>query len=137
MRRVRIKQRAGFNSQRDGILRKDNFFIATPFLFQFPTGWNSTQNAPTQSQETSFQFPTGWNSTLTGLSLERYSSCFNSQRDGILPLFLAKFQIQIGGFNSQRDGILLFYFSSIVEKIEFQFPTGWNSTYIALRVRVA
>ena len=100
---------ARFNSQRDGILHSD-LHIETEFsLFQFPTGWNSTQNleeifAPFKfcfnsqrdgilpscksfgkSLNSTFQFPTGWNSTHMHASVlgASYVS-FNSQRDGIL-----------------------------------------------------
>ena len=53
-----------------------------------------------------FQFPTGWNSTLGFETYQGHTSCFNSQRDGIL---------QWG------------YFCCFV-CVMFQFPTGWNST---------
>ena len=78
------------------------------------------------------------------------ASCFNSQRDGILPKEKVQeaaaeleFQFPTGWnstefkkvelalierFNSQRDGILL-EVNFLGQKREvFQFPTGWNST---------
>ena len=54
---------------------------------------------------------------------------FNSQRDGILPNFTSTFIASIKSFNSQRDGILLVAEDIQVEIFEFQFPTGWNSTF--------
>ena len=81
--------RACFNSQRDGILQCYELIrVSRCWLFQFPTGWNSTQ-APPQSGER--------------------LKCFNSQRDGILP--------------SNEAGYYRFS--------KFQFPTGWNSTNVA------
>ena len=53
-----------------------------------------------------FQFPTGWNSTCAHTTFCMSWRSFNSQRDGILPRYLA----YIAGFKP------------------FQFPTGWNST---------
>ena len=79
---------------------------------------------------------------------------FNSQRDGILrPLFALSLlheavsipngmefyspsrTITSSGerFNSQRDGILLNAQARTAARyLEFQFPTGWNSTFSAL-----
>ena len=118
-----------------------------------------------------FQFPTGWNSTQSlDLSCE-HRNCFNSQRDGILPQSILwerrrfsvsipngmefysqslisqwqsdRFQFPTGWnstdvpmfasdnpirFNSQRDGILLSLIPVIAFPRGFQFPTGWNST---------
>ncbi len=57
----------GFNSQRDGILRRLNSasIFAQVKLFQFPTGWNSTLGLSEEEYAKGmFQFPTGWNSTL-------------------------------------------------------------------------
>ena len=96
-----------FNSQRDGILQAQAVCYNTSILFQFPTGWNSTRainninlaksfnsqrdgilhftfiNTPEPHR---FQFPTGWNSTMQISILHMSLLCFNSQRDGILPL---------------------------------------------------
>ena len=80
------------------------------------------------------------------------SSCFNSQRDGILrsvlikAVFASLFQFPTGWnstkceditnqsdrcFNSQRDGILRCSASIRTNcGIMFQFPTGWNSTLV-------
>ena len=74
-----------FNSQRDGILQVFQYIRTFEPQFQFPTGWNSTEN-----MEISDIKPSG----------------FNSQRDGILPRFLAIKDISKNCFNSQRDGIL-------------------------------
>ena len=38
-----IDELKGFNSQRDGILHKEGFKSDEISLFQFPTGWNSTE----------------------------------------------------------------------------------------------
>ena len=75
-----------------------------------------------------FQFPTGWNSTQIELSLSELESCFNSQRDGILHEEGVAAGKQSAGFNSQRDGILQSAISGSATAVEFQFPTGWNST---------
>ena len=84
------------------------FTIIAPIeLFQFPTGWNSTQCSTTPSTMPSvsipngmefyrvllklfqfhwkFQFPTGWNSTKRRVKDLDSGESFNSQRDGILP----------------------------------------------------
>ena len=76
-----------FNSQRDGILPDKGFIIRRLYLvsipngmefylflwrycivsilFQFPTGWNSTNDTNVRSKDQrEFQFPTGWNSTI-------------------------------------------------------------------------
>ena len=99
-------------------------------LFQFPTGWNSTEacrvggttgwgsfnsqrdgilhfDENTPDLPVAFQFPTGWNSTLSGWAISEGTLCFNSQRDGILQRFAARYNTLL---------------------LRFQFPTGWNST---------
>ena len=120
-----------FNSQRDGILPKNQLQGAYDKMFQFPTGWNST-------------FP------LCSLSL--FWRCFNSQRDEILRIMLPRKSLPLAGFNSQRDEILRrlicpphsrsrvsipngmkFYEKTYLYDIVmnlFQFPTGWNSTLL-------
>ena len=118
-----------FNSQRDGILPKSILTSFSFSLFQFPTGWNSTYHTKWQYQAFGkvsipngmefyditgkqnnvidmFQFPTGWNSTSDFSRIGYVLCCFNSQRDGILLVFLA------------IDD----------PEYSFQFPTGWNST---------
>ena len=52
-----------FNSQRDGILRSLGPVNVLGLGFQFPTGWNSTQNT---------------------MQASHHEARFNSQRDGIL-----------------------------------------------------
>ena len=98
----------GFNSQRDGILRCHRLCRAqTSREFQFPTGWNSTS---------------------------KYAPCifrrasFNSQRDGILREIELTAPLLWSSFNSQRDGILHRWRRCLLDKLLFQFPTGWNST---------
>ncbi len=119
-----------FNSQRDGILR-------------FPACLGLRKNFM-------FQFPTGWNSTISSGTITAKDMGFNSQRDGILHAANPKFRASYSCFNSQRDGILRFppyraayqfivsipngmefYIvssPSIIILFSFQFPTGWNST---------
>ena len=61
-----------------------------------------------------------------------YTDSFNSQRDGILQrlnMDLTSFSTR---FNSQRDGILPYPLLAKMQGIEFQFPTGWNSTKLPL-----
>ena len=128
-------------------------------VFQFPTGWNST-DAPANydySAKREFQFPTGWNSTPhdtrdpsphpvvsipNGMEfyphrglLRHCVNCFNSQRDGILrkpekPCLQTclEFQFPTGWNSTQKspDGVL--HIKSV-----FQFPTGWNSTLQILK----
>jgi len=64
-----------FNSQRDGILH---------FIFLFAI------------QYIMFQFPTGWNSTETSAGQKNAIARFNSQRDGILPQHHLKFKQSYG-----------------------------------------
>ena len=80
-----------------------------------------------------FQFPTGWNSTQGCRSYRRLSRCFNSQRDGILRcgngnsiVVNAAFQFPTG-WNSTQIFIIQRLFCRA-----FQFPTGWNSTKLLL-----
>ncbi len=122
-----------FNSQRDGILPYTLIAFIHRRRFQFPTGWNSTLSLISILSRFRFQFPTGWNSTLVknlGSSTNNFS--FNSQRDGILLWTEKLFPSFRNCFNSQRDGILLFDGANFVNKPKFQFPTGWNSTYMLL-----
>ena len=53
-----------------------------------------------------FQFPTGWNSTEQGVKRPLGTMSFNSQRDGILPITHFYIHLYQCSFNSQRDGIL-------------------------------
>ena len=75
-----------------------------------------------------FQFPTGWNSTLGIITCPIVIFRFNSQRDGILPGAAAFEMSAEDRFNSQRDGILRKQIQTCKNRLEFQFPTGWNST---------
>ena len=56
--------------------------------------------------------------------------CFNSQRDGILQMRYRNARALIRSFNSQRDGILPRSRNNSTSFIQFQFPTGWNSTML-------
>ncbi len=79
----------------------------------------------------------GFNSQRDGILLKPLAcvhaeQSFNSQRDGILqkPAFEASRLSNC--FNSQRDGILYKHKYALLScKLEFQFPTGWNSTVFA------
>ena len=126
----RILNRSGFNSQRDGILPsyKPNASIAVgvsipngmefyfryfilekrAYMFQFPTGWNSTKNMRFQT-ELIARFNSQRDGILLGVGLwgRRLYRCFNSQRDGILHERQDEHGQSSDGFNSQRDGILL------------------------------
>ena len=101
-------------------------------MFQFPTGWNSTRFFFIGTEHfLAFQFPTGWNSTGAQSKNWAFFQRFNSQRDGILPLFARAARHFDQSFNSQRDGILPSSpKASFLKTQAFQFPTGWNSTYI-------
>ena len=97
--------------------------------FQFPTGWNSTASFPQSlSRSKRFQFPTGWNSTLALKSSSPTTLSFNSQRDRILRVQINLSEIikivsipnGMEFYRSRTNTMLLI--------IEFQFPTGWNST---------
>ena len=126
--------------------------------FQFPTGWNSTfKKLALGFEPYEFQFPTGWNSTLSLQSFSGTPRRFNSQRDGILLIFLLIiisifFFVSIPNgmefyiyrrlsdemskmrFNSQRDGILHLQRRILCPTELFQFPTGWNSTFCRMDI---
>ena len=128
-------------------------------MFQFPTGWNSTQSEEGVKWVTCVSIPNGMEFYYTALS-ERSpnTSGFNSQRDGILRFLSLSMLVIRCSFNSQRDGILRSlqlrcisgYIVSIPNGMEFyhmlgffaprsklfQFPTGWNSTLSSLCVRL-
>ena len=97
-----------FNSQRNGILPISKPSKVRYFLFQFPTGWNSTDGIDQFiSNVKGFQFPTGWNSTSNSL---------------LTSVRVEKVSIPNG---------MEFYFQMLREEKDqrkFQFPTGWNST---------
>ena len=126
-------------------------FGAYQSAFQFPTGWNSTRAALLWGDRISqFQFPTGWNSTPRPLlqrecaqrvsipnGMEFYAKApkrkhcwerFNSQRDGILPMS-SMFKWRDLGVSIPNG--MEFYLNGADYRylaMEFQFPTGWNST---------
>ena len=142
-----------FNSQRDGILPGEaealrstetvsipngmEFYLTSGVIsrdfemFQFPTGWNSTIAASAQEVKKSIvSIPNGMEFYMRACLFLSEIWCFNSQRDGILPMLslacrLAKvFQFPTG-WNSTL--------SAVFKKLEialFQFPTGWNSTIV-------
>ena len=98
-----------------------------------------------------FQFPTGWNSTNTLIWSLPSIACFNSQRDGILQknlrrangdLFVSipngmefyKFLNYFAYFDgdvSIPNGMEFYALLPLLKwgSILFQFPTGWNSTH--------
>ncbi len=98
--------RSGFNSQRDGILLEGVHFYYKDMLFQFPTGWNSTNPNGIKTYLIEVSIPNGMEFYDGEPSHQRKNRSFNSQRDGILPVFA----------------------SYEYSKRKFQFPTGWNST---------
>ena len=65
--------------------------------------------------------------SVCGTFLAPFSTCFNSQRDGILPTAskstaaLKSFQFPTGWNSTQKSDYILV-------NVKFQFPTGWNST---------
>ena len=74
--------------------------------FQFPTGWNSTNEiSEFEVLGVEFQFPTGWNSTLVAFFLLPLSIV--SIPNG-MEFYAGKKKRRDNseGFNSQRDGIL-------------------------------
>ena len=97
-----------FNSQRDGILHGNEINKSLHlFLFQFPTGWNSTTYSSHDLDGYKvFQFPTGWNSTLLFWRWRCY------------------FRVSIPNGMEFYD---MFEGGKSIPKL-FQFPTGWNST---------
>ena len=103
------EDRAGFNSQRDGILPLKAILTILQITFQFPTGWNSTENLQNMIASAMVSIPNG---------MEFYAFGYTDQ------VFAAK------SFNSQRDGILHKGIFASIKKALFQFPTGWNSTQL-------
>ena len=98
-----------FNSQRDGILPYHRRrFRRTP-AFQFPTGWNSTQLFKKRAKFRRVSIPNGMEFYAMHEAGGKKWAGFNSQRDGILPSRAMQQYIQT---------------------YEFQFPTGWNSTFV-------
>ena len=121
-----------FNSQRDGILPNLLWRVDYTSMFQFPTGWNSTNNQrQNPACRNAFQFPTGWNSTC---------------RDMCITNTILKFQFPTGwnstylvfNFDSVFDvsipnGMEFYKYLAFVNTPKphrFQFPTGWNSTIL-------
>ena len=120
----------GFNSQRDEILPKTLKTAKATTVFQFPTGWNSTQiyilrrgklpvSIPNGMKFYAlleryklclerFQFPTGWNST--------FIFPFGIWKIYLFP-FPKGWNSTVSTKNSEKYYIC-----------RFQFPTGWNST---------
>ena len=97
-----------FNSQRDGILPKCQNIWISSYLFQFPTGWNSTSSwARKNIFHSQFQFPTGWNSTVASYGIRSVSFAFQFPTGWNSTEALAKNIADECRFNSQRDGILL------------------------------
>ena len=97
----------GFNSQRDEILPKTLKTAKATTVFQFPTGWNSTQIYILRRGKLPVSIPNGMKFYAL---LERYKLC------------LERFQFPTG-WNST----FIFPFG-IWNLYLFQFPTGWNST---------
>ena len=79
-----------------------------------------------------FQFPTGWNSTVAVIAkiAQRIVSIPNGMEFYRAPFAYATLQLS---FNSQRDGILRQEPPKGETMNLFQFPTGWNSTLNAAK----
>ena len=139
-----------FNSQRDGILLSIKRIFHLTVLFQFPTGWNSTLRLWTARARICVSIPNGMEFYLKISYRVLMTKCFNSQRDGILRSRYArclcfddvsipngmKFYVLCSLGNlclllvSIPNG-MKFYAGSyalLIRDLEFQFPTGWNST---------
>ena len=122
-------KKAGFNSQRDGILLKKKTQAFNPCGFQFPTGWNSTIRASYDIGKRIVSIPNGMEFYLvegiSGSAVEKVSIPNGME-------FYENHFVEASsdmGFNSQRDGILRdVYRCHEWTKKTFQFPTGWNST---------
>ena len=98
-------------------------------LFQFPTGWNSTDMMTNRDQRDHLvSIPNGMEFYITFVVGSCTNMCFNSQRDGILP--------KLGGSSTRASGFQFptgwnstsLALDKLFEFIQFQFPTGWNST---------
>ncbi len=105
--------------------------MVSSFTFQFPTGWNSTFNITIINLLNGlFQFPTGWNSTDCGN--EAKESEIVSIPNGMefysfgLTIDISKIRVSIP--NGMEFYCLIKRYSRRL--CVFQFPTGWNSTYI-------
>ena len=122
--------RGSFNSQRDGILLHRRSKSGAWYLFQFPTGWNSTRfNCVCSHGEGEFQFPTGWNSTefLQASDPRSGVSIPNGMEFYKFTIFLKRMTkfVSIPNRMEFYGGNAMFAF---FEFTSFQFPTGWNST---------
>ena len=78
-----------------------------------------------------FQFPTGWNSTLCNFVVYSFDDVSIPNGMEFYPLGF-EIYILIFCFNSQRDGILPIMKFCIPPAVLFQFPTGWNSTIFGI-----
>ncbi len=96
--------------------------------FQFPTGWNSTQNRQQPLKCHLVSIPNGMEFYRGYTTLGSFDDSFNSQWDGILRSINQSI-IDDSRFNSQRDGILQKIKRTRIYFVAFQFPTGWNSTH--------
>ena len=97
--------------------------------FQFPTGWNSTQQALIKtSRKERVSIPNGMEFYNPLVHIKKMQHSFNSQRDGILRVQINLSEIiKIVSIPNGME----FYLSAVIEFIHlrmFQFPTGWNST---------
>ena len=103
-------QNLGFNSQRDGILRRRKNYFHRAKIVSIPNGMEFY--APRAVFGYLFAF----------VSIPNGMEFYSCRPQNIS----AKFS-----FNSQRDGILPRFASALQNFIfvrAFQFPTGWNST---------
>ena len=114
-------------------------------LFQFPTGWNSTNKTATQSCQMVVSIPNGMEFYNYSSGILAATEGFNSQRDGILPTLcytlISLWAVSIPNgmefypifinrnadmrcFNSQRDGILHYLYEDAHWLYPVSIPNG-------------
>ena len=123
-----------FNSQRDGILRLRKRKLDRKKRVSIPNGIEFyCEEIAKDCTKEEVSIPNGMEFYLYRWNWFQWlDRCFNSQRDGILLDSMSVFEITGVCFNSQRDGILRYGDPLLQLANEFQFPTGWNSTFYDL-----
>ena len=100
------------------------------FVFQFPTGWNSTGWVFTSfsARTKTFQFPTGWNSTYSAIGIIVTAIAFQFPTGWNSTFFCSLSRLR--RTVSIPNGMKFYALESVgwLEDFRFQFPTGWNST---------
>ena len=102
-----------FNSQRDGILPRTHSIASSTFMFQFPTGWNSTVRHFVLIIAPVVSIPNGMEFYRNDKTLSQ------SHRKVSIPNGMEFYSLT----PSNLDKPLL-----------FQFPTGWNSTLLRRQI---